>query len=115
MKTPYKPNAEAVVPAWDRQSPKSHGYKTMVVGSRSPGLAMVKLGPKTITAHLPQGARAKARSSPPATFNSLMEPLGHREFHYLKPPQKLSRQWGAPQFIWGRARPGSQVVDQALR
>ncbi len=44
----------------------------------------------------PQGARAKAQSSPPATFNLLITIQVGQEFHYLKSPEKLSGQWGVP-------------------
>ncbi len=43
-----------------------------------------------------RGARAKARSSPPCSFNLLIMPGFDEQFHHLKSPKKLSRQWGAP-------------------
>jgi hypothetical protein len=43
-----------------------------------------------------RGARAKARSSPPCSFNLRLTPGINQEFHPLTPPIKLSRQWGAP-------------------
>jgi hypothetical protein len=42
-----------------------------------------------------RGARAKARSSPPCSFNLLMMPCVDQEFHHLMSPKNLSRQWGA--------------------
>ena len=45
-----------------------------------------------------RGARAKARSSPPCSFNLLMTPHLDQEFHHLTSPQILSRHWGAPQW-----------------
>src|SRR6266542_1468830 len=52
----------------------------------------------------PQGARAKAQSSPPATFNLLITIQVGQEFHYLKSPEKLSGQWGVPQTPRTKAR-----------
>jgi hypothetical protein len=44
-----------------------------------------------------KGARAGAQSSPPCSFNSLMWPQAHPNFHHLKITKELSRQGGAPQ------------------
>jgi len=44
-----------------------------------------------------RGARAKAQSSPPCSFNSLIQPRMEPDFHPLKSPLTLSRQWGALQ------------------
>jgi hypothetical protein len=44
-----------------------------------------------------KGARTGAQSSPPCSFNSLMRPRPHTDFHHLKITEDLSRQWGAPQ------------------
>ena len=107
IKTRYRSNAEAAFPTRNRQSPQSHRSKTIASDSRSPRLGLVNLTPERLTVNLPQGARAKARSSPPAPFTLLMEALAHREFHYLKPPENLSRQWGVPHYDRGNDSPGN--------
>lgn len=84
IKTSYKSNVEAVFPARSAQRPKFAGFQTRAAGSRNCRRAMVQLGAQTIIPSLPQGARAKAHSSPPAPFNFLMQPLDYREFHYLR-------------------------------
>jgi hypothetical protein len=44
-----------------------------------------------------RGARAKARSSPPCSFNWLITSRINQEFHHLKLTKQLSSKWGAPQ------------------
>ena len=46
-----------------------------------------------------RGARARAHSPPPCSFNSLITPRLNQEFHTLKSPAKVSRHWGAPHSI----------------
>jgi hypothetical protein len=59
-----QPHQNALLTAsFERQSKKSETFKSKNQSPRT-------LPPHLITASLPQGARAKARSSPPAAFNS---------------------------------------------
>lgn len=69
IKTPYNARGEAVY--WKGRSKNSEILKR---NDRSDSAR-----PPQITADLPQGARARARSSPPAAFNSEIYPLGYRQ------------------------------------
>src|SRR5438309_1263186 len=102
-----------------RRSDRSAGLLSVLQrGKVSPGVELSNAAKRVSGSEMktevigsgPQGARAKAQSSPPATFNLLIANQVDQEFHYLKSPKKLSRQWGVP-----HPHPfGSGPVDRGL-